>query len=301
VTVDFAGIFAPLTTPFSADGCVSLTDLKHNVGLYNGTGLRGYVVLGSTGEAVLLTPAEIEPVLAAVKEAAAPGKLLIAGSGAESTAETIARTRRAAELGYEAVLVKPPQYYKPQYKADVLIGHFRRVADASPIPLLLYSIPQFTGIPLETRDVVALAEHANIAGIKESSGNVQRVGEIIAAAPRAFQMLVGSASTLYASLCVGAIGGILALADVLPEQCVELYETFRRGEQEKAGRLQESLVSISKLVVSDHGAPGVKYAMDYRGYRGGQPRLPLICPQEEAARAIRESLASILSFESART
>ena len=286
--MDFAGIFAPLTTPFSADGCVSLTDLKHNVGLYNGTGLRGYVVLGSTGEAVLLTPAEIEPVLAAVKEAAAPGKLLIAGSGAESTAETIERTRRAAELGYEAVLVKPPHYYKPQYKADVLVGHFRRVADASPIPVLLYSIPQFTGIPLETREVVALAEHPNIAG------------EIIAAARRAFQMLVGSASTLYASLCVGAIGGILALADVLPEQCVELYETFRRGEQERAGRLQEALVPISKLVVSDHGAAGVKYAMDYRGYRGGQPRLPLICPQGEAARAIRESLASILSFESAR-
>ena len=273
--MDFSGIFAPLTTPFGGDGGVALGDLKHNAGVYNKTALSGYVVLGSTGEAVLLTRAEKDAVLAAVKETAAPGKLLIAGTDAESTAETIEGTRRAAELGYGAALVKTPHYYKPQYKPEVLIAHFRRVAEASPIPVLLYSVPQFTGVALEAPEVATLAAHPNIHGIKESSGNVQRVGEIIAQAPRAFQTLVGSASTLYPSLTLGARGGILALACVLPELCVELFAAARGGQHERARALQESLLPASKLIVATHGAAGVKCAMDARGYRGGHPRLPL--------------------------
>ena len=273
--MDFSGIFAPLTTPFGGDGGVALGDLKHNAGVYNKTALSGYVVLGSTGEAVLLTRAEKDAVLAAVKETAAPGKLLIAGTDAESTAETIEGTRRAAELGYGAALVKTPHYYKPQYKPEVLIAHFRRVAEASPIPVLLYSVPQFTGVALEAPEVATLAAHPNIHGIKESSGNVQRVGEIIAQAPRAFQTLVGSASTLYPSLTLGARGGILALACVLPELCVELFAAARGGQHERARALQESLLPASKLIVGTHGAAGVKCAMDARGYRGGHPRLPL--------------------------
>lgn len=297
--MDFAGISAPLTTPFAADGKISLADLKHNVGLYNRTGLKGYVVLGSTGEAVLLSSEEMDDVLAAVKESAAPGKLLIAGTGAESTAETIARTRRAAELGYQAALVKTPHYFKPQYTADVLIAHFRRVADASPIPVLLYSVPQYTGIALEAPEVAALAEHPNIAGIKESSGNVQRTGQIIAAAPKRFQTLVGSASTLYASLRLGAVGGIQALADVLPERCVELYVAYRSGQHERAQQLQEALVPFSKEIVSEGGPTGVKCAMDFRGYRGGLPRPPLLPLSAEKKRRI-ESLLQGIESEVAR-
>ena len=293
--VDFAGITAPLTTPFAADGSVSVADLKHNLGLYNRTGLKGYVALGSTGEAVLLSSVEMDSVLATVKEAAAPGKLLIAGTGAESTEETIARTRRAAEMGYHAALVKTPHYYKPQYSSEALTAHFRRVADASPIPVLLYSIPQFTGIALEAPEVAALAAHPNIVGIKESSGSVQRVGEIIAAVPRAFQTLVGSASTLYPSLCLGAVGGILALADVLPERCVNLFDTFREGRHERPRELQEALVPFSKLIVSEMGAVGVKCAMDLRGYRGGLPRPPLQTPSEEKRRKIESLLSRIES------
>src|SRR6266852_1496684 len=174
-----SGVFPPLTTPFASDGSVSLADLKYNIQQYNRTALAGYVILGSTGESVLLTKGEMEGIFVAAKEAAGREKKLIAGTGAESTAETIERTKRAAELGYDAALVKTPHYYKPAYKPEVLIAHFRRVADESPVPVMLYSIPQFTGIALGAAEVAALAEHPNIIGIKDSSGNVQGVAEIV--------------------------------------------------------------------------------------------------------------------------
>src|SRR6516225_9808046 len=187
--MDLSGIFPALTTPFATDGSVSLADLKHNMQQYNRTELAGYVVIGSTGESVLLSKAEAELVLITVKEGAGPGKKLIAGTGAESTAETIERTKRAAELGYDVALVKTPYYYKPAYKPENYIAHYRRVADASPIPVMLYSVPQFTGVALEAPDVAKLAEHPNIIGIKESSGNVLRVAEIVATVSPRFQVL----------------------------------------------------------------------------------------------------------------
>ncbi len=270
-----SGVFPALTTPFAEDGSVSISGLKHNIQQYNQTALVGYVVNGSTGESVLLTKAETERILVTVKEAAAKGKKLIAGTGAESTAETIERTKRAAELGYDVVLVKTPYYYKPAYKPNVLIAHYRRVADASPIPLLLYSVPQFTGIALEPPEIAALAEHPNIIGIKDSSGNVQRVAETIATVPDAFQVLVGSASTVYPCLAIGARGAILALACALPEKCATLFSLFRQGQHEKARELQSVLLRASKIIVSEDGIAGVKFVMDQRGYRGGAPRLPL--------------------------
>ena len=204
--MDLSGVFPALTTPFAADGSVSLADLKHNIQQYNRIGLAGYVVMGSTGESVLLSKAEAESVLVTVKEAAGPGEKLIAGTGAESTAETIERTKRAAELGYDAALVKTPYYYKPAYKPEVYIAHYRCVADASPIPVLLYSVPQFTGVALEPPEVIALAQHPNIIGIKESSGNVQRVAEIIAGVHPDFQVLVGSAATISSVEMTALIG-----------------------------------------------------------------------------------------------
>ncbi|HKN74834.1 MAG TPA: dihydrodipicolinate synthase family protein, partial [Candidatus Acidoferrum sp.] len=218
--MNLSGVFPALTTPFSADGSVSVEDIKHNITRYNSTGLAGYVAIGSTGESVLLSRKEVDTVLVAVKEAAAPGMKLIAGTGAESTAETIDRTKRAAELGYHVALVKTPYYYKPLYKPEVFIAHYRRVADASPIPVLLYSVPQFTGIALEAPEVGVLAQHPNIIGLKESSGVVQRAADILAAVPPAFQLLVGSASMMFPSMVLGAVGSILALASALPEQCV---------------------------------------------------------------------------------
>ena len=264
----------------AADGGVSLAGLKHNIERYNQTDLAGYVVLGSTGESVLIQPKEMDGILGAVKETAAPGKKLIAGTGAESTAETIERTKRAATLGYHVALVKTPYYYKPAYKPEILIAHYRRVADASPIPILLYSVPIFTGLALEAPETIALAEHPNIIGIKDSSGNIQRISEMIAGAPPSFRCWWGSA-TVYPCLAIGARGAILALASALPEKCAALYQLFKAGQVDQARELQKVLLRASKLIVSRVWHCGVKCAMDYRGYRGGNPGLPLQPLSEE--------------------
>lgn len=301
--MDLSGIFPALTTPFATDGSVSIADLKHNIQMYNRVGLAGYVVVGSTGESVLLSKPEMEAVLVAVKETAARDKKLIAGTGAESTAETIERTKRAAELGYDAALVKTPYYYKPVYKPEVYFQHYRRVADASPIPVLLYSVPQFTGVALEPPEVIALSEHPNIIGIKESSGNVQRVAEIIAGTSSDFQVLVGSAATIYPSLAIGARGAILALGSALPDKCLELYALVRqdqydygvvsKDQRKKARELQEVILRASKLVVSECGIAGVKYVMDQRGYRGGLPRLPLLPLKDEQKKRVNALLETL--------
>jgi 4-hydroxy-2-oxoglutarate aldolase len=291
--MDLSGVFPALTTPFAPDGSVALADLKHNLHRYNGTDLAGYVVLGSTGESVLLTREETNGVLATAKEAAAPGKKLIAGTGAESTAETIEKTKRAAELGYHAALVKTPHYYKPAYKPEVLIKHYRKVADNSPIPVLLYSVPQFTGVTLEAPEVEALAEHPNIIGIKDSSGHILRVGEMLAAVPSNFQVLVGSASTVFPALAIGARGAILALANTLPEKCVALYDMVRRGQLEQARELQNILLKASKLIVSEAGIAGIKFVMNQRGYRGGIPRPPLLPLTEEVKKRLIALLAAL--------
>ena len=285
------GIFPALVTPFEPDGAVSLRGVRENICRYNETAVAGCVVLGSTGESVMLSREAADSVLAASIEVAAPAKLLIAGTGAESTSETIARTRRAAELGYAAALVKTPYYYKPVYKAETYIRHYRAVADASPIPVLLYSVPQFTGITLETPEILTLAAHPNIVGIKDSSGNIQRAAEIVAGARPDFQVLTGGAAVIYPALAVGARGAILALAAALPEKCAELFLLFQSGRHEQAKALQLELAVASKRIVSEQGIAGVKYAMDLRGYYGGLPSLPLLPLAEEK----KQSIAAVIS------
>jgi 4-hydroxy-2-oxoglutarate aldolase len=288
-----SGIFPALVTPFDADGSVSLPALKENIRLYNQIDLAGYVVLGSTGESVMLTGEESDAALACVKDVAATDRLLIAGTGAESTAETIVRTERAAVLGYKVALVKTPYYYKPAYRPETYIRHYRAVADASPIPILLYSVPQFTGITLEAPEILSLAQHPNIAGIKDSSGSVQRIAEIASGAPVGFQVLTGGAAVVYPAMTVGARGAILALADALPEKCVDLFQLTQQGRHEQAKELQHRLVIASKRIVSEGGIAGVKYAMDLRGFRGGVPRLPLLPLGEEKKLQIAEVIAKL--------
>jgi 4-hydroxy-2-oxoglutarate aldolase len=289
--MNIAGIFPALVTPFEPDGSVSLRGVKENIRLYNQIGLGGYVALGSTGESVMLSRDEGESVLAAVKEAAAPEKVLIAGTGVESTAETIVRTKRAAALGFQVALVKTPYYYKPAYRAETYIQHYRAVADASPIPVLLYSVPIFTGVTLETPEIVALAAHPNIIGIKDSSGSIQRIGEVVSTAPQDFYVLTGGAAVVYPALAMGARGAILALACALPEKCVELYELFQQNRHAEARVLQHVLVNASRRIVSEHGIAGLKHAMQLRGYHGGVPRLPLLPVKEEK----KQQLAAILA------
>ena len=285
----FEGIFAALTTPFARDGSLALDRFRENLGRYNRTRLNGYVVAGSTGESVSLTFDEIDLIWSTARESAAPGKILIAGVGVDSTNETIARARRAAELGYDAVLVKTPHYFKPLLTPEALERHFLTVADASRVPVLIYSIPQYTGISITAEWVARLAEHPNIVGIKESSGNVQLAAEIVRLCRPEFSTLVGSAGALLPSLILGAAGGILALACFLPEPPMEIYEAVRAGDTPSASRLQFALLAPSRKIAGELGPTGVKYAMDCAGYYGGDPRPPLL-PLSEAQRKTVEAV-----------
>jgi 4-hydroxy-2-oxoglutarate aldolase len=284
-----------LTTPFAADGSLALDRLAGNVAKYNSLPLTGYVLTGSTGESVLLTRDETDRVWAAARQAAAPGKLLIAGAGVDSTAETISRTRRAAELGYHAALVKTPYYYKPMMTPAALEAHFRRVADASPIPIVIYSIPVYSGITVEADLAERLAQHPNIAGIKDSAGSPHRTGEIVRRARAGFQTVVGSAQTFTASLAAGAQGGVLALACVLPELCIELFEAHTRGETARVEDLQMVIAEPARTIVSKYGPPGVKLAMDRRGFYGGPSRSPFQPLSADAAAEVDAALSPALS------
>jgi 4-hydroxy-2-oxoglutarate aldolase len=292
-TLDLAGIFPALTTPFADDGSLALDSFRANLARYDRAGLAGYLVTGSTGEAVLLDREELERVWGAARDAVRSDKILIAGAGAESTGEAIARVNRVAALGYAAALVVTPSYYKAAMNAEALVEHFRRLADAARIPLLLYSVPQFTGVAIDAAVAGALGEHPNVIGMKDSSGNVQRVTEILASVPPDFQLLVGSAGTLFPSLALGAVGGVLALACALPEACLRLYRAAREPDPGLARVLQQQLLAANRILVSRHGVPGLKYAMDRLGYYGGPPRPPLLPVGAAARHEIDAALASL--------
>jgi 4-hydroxy-2-oxoglutarate aldolase len=293
--MELHGIFTPLTTPFAADGSVALDRLRQNVARYNQTDLAGYVPNGSTSESVLLRWEEVYFVWETVKAAAAPEKILIAGSGAESTAETIEHTNRAAQIGYAVALVRTPSFYKSAMTENALAEHYLRVADASRIPVMVYSVPFFTHITVEAPLIARVAKHPNIVGIKDSSGDVERAAAIIAAAPKQFQTLVGSASTLYESLEVGAVGAILAVADSFPELCCDVYEASRAGDRAKAHSLAQKLLAPSNMLVREYGIPGLKYALDRLGYYGGPPRPPLLPVSDKARLEIDGMLTNLMS------
>jgi 4-hydroxy-2-oxoglutarate aldolase len=292
--MELRGIFVPITTPLSADGdSLALEHLKTNFAAYNKTKIAGYVVGGSTGEAILLSAEETDRVFAAAVELAAPDKILVAGTGTESRVETIARTRRAASLGYKVALVRTPHYYKPLMTHTALLEFFRGVADASPIPVLVYSIPQFTGVEVPAELVARLAEHPNICGIKESWGKLPVVKEILAAAPKGFQTLVGSAAILEPSLKLGAVGAILALANIVPDLCVELYEAALARNSARAEEIQTQIAPVAQKCVSELGIAGVKFAMDRLGMFGGSVRSPLLALTEEKKSAVISALATL--------
>ena len=294
----FQGIFPPLTTPFAASGEIDLDALKFNIARYNKTRLSGYVLNGSTGESVLVMRDEVDRLWAAAREHAAPGKTLIAGTGAESTPETIRHTKRAAELGFDAALVRTPSYYKPFMTFEAEAMHFMRVADASPVPVLIYSVPVFTSYTVEASLVARLASHPNIAGIKDSSGNVQRIADIVHSTHMNFSTLTGSAMTLLEALESGACGAILAVSCVFPEACVEFYEAVRAGDQARLQQLKRQAIGPAATIVATFGIAGIKYALDRLGYKGGAPRAPLL-PVNEAARKEIDALLSAATSSAA--
>ena len=288
------GIFPPIATPFNHNGELYKTKVQHNVEKWNRTSLAGYVVCGSTGESVMLTADEKILMWEWVAESAAPGKLLIAGTGVESVQETVALTNRAADLGYVAAMVRTPHYYKNLLnRNDAQMLYFRSVADRTKIPLMIYNWPQATGIDISPEAVLALSGHPNIIAIKESSGNLEKVMQMIREVKPGFQVLVGSAPTLWPSLQAGAVGAVLAFANAAPYATITIWEAHRTRDAEAGKDWQGRIARAAQLVTTKHGIPGLKYAMDLNGYYGGAPRLPLAPPSLEAQREIAAAFAGI--------
>jgi len=291
--LEIRGIYAPIATPFTVDSKeLALDKLREQLAFYNSTNLAGYVVCGSTGEAILLTWGETERLFDAVAQSTDSKKQLIAGTGVDSLLETIERTKRAGELGYCAALVRTPHYYKPLMTEAALLNFYLRLADASPIPILVYSIPQFTGVEVSPKLAARLAQHGNIIGIKESSGRLDVIRDLVAATPKEFRTMVGSASIVEPALKVGACGAILGLACVLPELCALLFDLAQSGDAKAAEALQQKLEPASKKCVSDLGPAGVKFSMECRGLYGGPTRGPLLGLTEAEKHEVREILAA---------
>lgn len=281
----------PVTTPFGTDGEIDLPGLQRNVRAWASTGVHGFVVGGSTGEAVLLDEDERVAAWEAVRDAAPDDLLLVAGAGAESRRATLRLSRTAAGLDYHAVLVQPPAFYKSAMTPAVVRDHYRAVADDSAVPVVVYQVPtRFCTLDFPTGLVAELSTHGNIAGIKDSRGKLGPVGELVAAVRDGFRVLVGSGSLLYPALEVGAAGGILGVANAAPGLCARIWERFAAGDTAAAGAAQEAAGPLHNAIVGGMGVAGVKYALDLLGLAGGAPRPPLppLPParREEVARLV---------------
>ena len=290
--MNLTGVFAPIPTPFDRDHRVDIARLRVALARWVSTSLAGFVVLGSNGEAVLLDDDEADLVIAAARESVPRGRPLIAGAGRESTRAAVGAAKRAADLGADAVLVRTPGFFKPQMSSDAFVRHYTAVADASPVPVLLYNFTALTGVNLLPEAVSRLAAHPNIAGMKESGGDVEQIADLVSGTPDDFSVLAGSASTFYAALCVGAVGGILALGCVVPEACARLYQLTNDGRHDQARALQQQLLPLAKLLGSAYGVPGLKAALNLVGCDVGVPRLPLTPVPDAALMALREALRS---------
>jgi len=288
------GVMPPLATPFK-DEEPDLAALQANVSRLNQTALTGYLVLGTNGEAVYLTEAEKGRVIEAVRQCTPPDKTLMVGTGCESTTATVGLTRLAAELGGDCALVLPPHYYKSLMTSERLTDHYRKLADASPIPILIYNMPASTGLNLSPELVAALSGHPNIAGVKDSSGDLLQLSEIIRLKEKDFTVFVGASPMLYPALCLGAAGGILAVANVAPVVCCRIQAAFDEGDMNTALRLHRLLTPLATMVTSGWGVPALKLAMNLAGYQGGRVRSPLTDLTDPEIRAAIEAELGVLA------
>ncbi|MEW6733632.1 MAG: dihydrodipicolinate synthase family protein [Acidobacteriota bacterium] len=295
--ISLKGILPAITTPFRSDGTVDLTGLRANFTNWHKTGLTGYLVLGSTGEVVHLDEAEKLELLTVARASIPDTMSMIVGTGLHSTRATILFTRQAAAAGGDYALVVTPHYFKSSMTQTVLRDFYCEVADASPIPVLLYSVPQFTGVTLQPETIAVLAEHRNIVGIKDSAGDVRALIHTLSLVPKDFVVLTGSAPVLYPALAVGAQGAILAIANLAPTACVEIYRLLEANQLADARTYQERLLILSEEIATRYGIGGIKYAMDCVGYIGGDVRSPLTMPNAAARQAIRTSLQECKFFE----
>lgn len=279
------GVYAALTTPFAGDE-IAADKLRDNVQKYNRTDLAGYLVLGSTGESVSLTDGESLQLVEAVVAAASPEKKILVGTARESTKGTIDFTNSLAGRGIAAALVRPPSYFKSKMTREALKTHYWAVAEASKLPVLIYNMPQNTGISLEPQLIIDLAPHPNIVGLKESSGSLAFLAEVVREVPDRFHYFLGSGHVIYPGLEMGACGAILAVANAAPEMSAEIFRLFKAGKKDEARRLQLDLVPLNKALMEVYGIAGLKYAQDLRGYYGGPVRLPLLPVEDKAKRDI---------------
>jgi 4-hydroxy-2-oxoglutarate aldolase len=287
--LNLRGIFPPIPTPF-IKGNVAYDKLVFNVKKWNKTGIRGFVVLGSNGEYVYLSEEEKRKIVKTVIKKAAKGKLIIAGTGCESTRETIKLTKDCAQLGVDLALVVTPYYYGSKMNTKVLINHYTTIADNSPIPILLYNVPKFTHINLGVDIISMLSKHPNIIGIKDSSGNVNQLGEYLNNVDKNFNILVGTAGALLGALILGCSGGVLALANIAPNSCVKIFNLVLENKFEEARELQLKMIPINKAITATYGISGLKAALDILDYFGGEPKLPLLPATEAEKKEIRKIL-----------
>ncbi|KAL9983525.1 hypothetical protein ACROYT_G005711 [Oculina patagonica] len=275
-SLDLSGIFPPIVTPFEDNEEVSYGKLTENFSKWNDIPFRGYVVQGSNGEYAFMRPEEKIELVRKVRELAPKDKLVLAGSGCEATRDTIEMTNKMAEAGADAALVITPCYYKNGMTSEALEKHFTQVADSSPIPVILYSVPANTGIDMPADCIIKLSSHPNIIALKDSGGDITKIGYVIhKTTGNNFQVLAGSASFLFASYCLGAVGGVCALANVLGREVCKLHELHKHGKMEEAKLLQHKLILPNTVVTKTFGVPGLKKSMEFFGYYGGPTRSPL--------------------------
>jgi len=302
VSLSLSGTYLPVTTPFDpVTGDVDVVAFRANLSHWFESPIRGVLIAGSTGESVFLDDSERHILLEAAADVVPEGALVIAGTGVESTRGTIELSRRAAEAGADAVLVQPPAFFKGAMTPDALARHFRAVADASPVPVLVYQVPlRFSTLELPTGLIEELSHHPNVVGIKDSRGKLELVGELVQHSSDDFQVLVGSGGVLYGALETGAVGGIVAVGLLATSDAAELTVAYGEGRRADAGRIQERIAPVHQKIVAEMGVPGVKAAMDLLGLHGGDPRPPLAPISESKTRQIREVLAAAELLSAAR-
>lgn len=293
MTRDFSGIYTPLVTPFNAAGELDERGLASNVDRYIASPLTGIVVLGSNGEAPQLEDDEADRAIEVVRARVPRNRPLLAGTGRESTRATIAACKRAAQLGVDAVMARTPSFYKTLMTTDAFVRHYTEVADASPLPVILYNVTMYTGVNLLPDAVAQLSEHPNIVGIKDSGNDMVQLGDYITRTKPGFVVLVGAAPSLFTATAIGAHGAVLALAGIVPELCVELVEHVKAGRIVEARDLQRRLMPLARSIGPVWAVPGLKAALDLLGLAGGVPRPPLRPAQQTAIDTLRKQLSDL--------
>ena len=285
------GLFVPIVTPFDpVTGDIAPVSFRDNIRKWLNEPIDGYVLFGSNGEGALLDNDEKVRLTAFARELIPPGIPLVVGISAESTRGVSSEARRLAQEGADFLLVSPPSYFGPSLAPAALANHYRRAADESPVPVIVYHIPKNTHVVLEPGLIGEVTRHPNVVGVKDSSGDIKRFADYSNICDKACRLFVGNGSLLYTALELGAVGGIVGIGQFAPRLCAQLIQAFRAGETTQAGKIQQKLIPVHKEIVGAHGPIGTKAALDLVGYTGGPPRPPLQPLTEKERRRVEQVL-----------